>query len=85
MPGAAYGFVLAAFAGPTQPVLMLKKTIGNPWIAWTVAGLALAGGVVAAAGQAAQTSGREKDAAHSRAMEAPCRLISRTTSPKPWG
>jgi hypothetical protein len=46
---------------------MLKKTIGNPWIAWTVAGLALAGGVVAAAGQAAQTSGREKDAAAIRA------------------
>jgi hypothetical protein len=45
---------------------MLKKTLGNPWIAW-IAGLVLGAGVVAAAGQAAQTSGREKDAAAIRA------------------
>jgi hypothetical protein len=45
---------------------MLKHRIGNTWAAWT-AGLALAAGVVAAAGQAAQTSGRDRDAAAIRA------------------
>ncbi|HEX7778904.1 MAG TPA: nuclear transport factor 2 family protein, partial [Vicinamibacterales bacterium] len=46
---------------------MPKQRIVNTWTAW-IAGLALAAGVVvAAAGQAAQTSGRDKDAAAIRA------------------
>jgi uncharacterized protein DUF4440 len=46
---------------------MLKHRIVNTWAAWTAGLTLLAAGVVAAAGQAAQTSGRDKDAAAIRA------------------